>query len=94
MNKTKRILISLCLALVFMIVFNLAYSHFYKDEKSTVFVVKETITSGEKITMDKVRQIDILDKELTDNSVQIIEEDLYAAIKLNPRANIKQCSNS
>ncbi|MBR5227720.1 MAG: hypothetical protein IKV94_03690 [Clostridia bacterium] len=88
MNRTKRILIALCISLVLVIVINVIYDNYSKGERQTVFVVKDTIVSGEKVTLEKLQKIEISNNEVVQNYVQTINEGIYAAQKINSRSDI------
>lgn len=83
MHKSKQIVISLCISLALLIVFNIVYKSIKKEDTVNVYLLKENLVKGELIEKDKLVQTTIAKGKLDDNSIVTdYSQKLYAKYDL------------
>ena len=60
MSKNKRILLSLCISLILLIIFNVVYSKFKKGKEIKAYVVTKSIATGENINDENTTRVTII----------------------------------
>lgn len=78
MTKNKRILLSLCISLVLVIIFNVIYLKLKNEEEIDVFVVTKSISTGESITLENTQKIRIKADEIAGNFVSDLTSSSYS----------------
>lgn len=78
MTKNKRILLSLCISLVLVIIFNVIYLKLKNEEEIDVFIVTKSISTGESITLENTQKIRIKADEIAGNFVSDLTDSSYS----------------
>lgn len=78
MTKSKRVLLSLCISLALLLVLNVIYLKFKKDDEMEVLIVTKSISTGEKITEENTQKISIKANQIADNFVSELLESNYS----------------
>lgn len=78
MTKNKRILLSLCISLVLVIIFNVIYLKLKNEEEIDVLVVTKSISTGESITLENTQKIRIKADEIVGSFVSELNENMYS----------------
>lgn len=90
MSKNKRIVISLLISLVLLIVFNIVYSKYIKAEDIQAYMLIEDVIKGEKLSLEKLKKVNISSKIDELEFVTEIENAMYAGVGLKKRTTINQ----
>lgn len=83
MNKNKRILISLCISLILLIVFNVIYSKLKTKKEIKAYIVTKNIATGESINEENTSCITIIQDKPNDNVLKNLDKNQYAKMSLN-----------
>lgn len=83
MNKNKRILISLCISLILLIVFNVIYSKLKTKKEVKAYIVTKNIATGESINEENTSCITIIQDKPNDNVLKNLDKNQYAKTTLN-----------
>lgn len=83
MNKNKRILISLCISLILLIVFNVIYSKLKTKKEIKAYIVTKNIATGESINEENTSCITIIQDKPNDNVLKNLDKNQYAKTSLN-----------
>lgn len=83
MNKNKRILISLCISLILLIVFNVIYSKLKTKKEVKAYIVTKNIATGESINEENTACITIIQDKPNDNVLKNLDKNQYAKTSLN-----------
>lgn len=83
MNKNKRILISLCISLILLIVFNVIYSKLKTKKEIKAYIVTKNIATGENINEENTAYITIIQDKPNDNVLKNLDKNQYAKTSLN-----------
>lgn len=74
MTKNKRILLSLCISLVLLLIFNVIYLKFKKEDELSVLIVTKDIATGEKITTDNTKSVVLKTHDIAGNYVSELND--------------------
>lgn len=83
MNKNKRILISLCISLILLIVFNVIYSKLKTKKEIKAYIVTKNIATGESINEENTACITIIQDKPNNNVLKNLDKNQYAKTSLN-----------
>ena len=83
MNKNKRILISLCISLILLIVFNVIYSKLKTKKEIKAYIVTKNIATGESINEENTSCITIIQDKSNNNVLKNLDKNQYAKTSLN-----------
>lgn len=78
MTKNKRILLSLCISLVLLLIFNLVYLKLKKEEELSVLIVTKDIATGEKITADNTKSVVLKAHSIAGNYVSELNDKSFS----------------
>ena len=78
MSKNKRILLSLCISLILLIIFNVVYSKFKKGKEIKAYVVTKSIATGENINDENTTRVTIILDKPNENIHNSLNENEYA----------------
>lgn len=82
MTKNKRILVSLCISLVLLVIFNVIYLKLKKEDEQQAFVVVKSIATGESITSENTKTVTIKTDEKNSEYITELPENSYSAYAL------------
>lgn len=82
MTRNKRILMSLCVSLVLLIIFNIVYLRLKKEDEQQVLVVTKSIATGESITLKNTKMVTIKTDKKDSEYITDLPKESFSAYAL------------
>jgi len=86
MSKNKRIIIALIISLILLLVFNIVYYKYIKADDVQAYMLVEDVIKGEKLSLEKLKKVNISNRMDEFELVTKIEDTMYAAATLKKRS--------
>lgn len=83
MSKNKRILISLCISLILLIIFNVIYSKIKTRKEIKAYIVTKNIATGENINSDNTSCVSIMLDNANPSIISNLDLNKFAKVPLN-----------